>query len=341
MPVYNAGTYISESIESVLNQTFTDFEFLIVDDGSTDNGVEIIRSYSDPRIRLVLNEKNMGISATLNRGIELATCDLIARMDADDVCYPERLQKQLAHFEKDPSCALLASFVTLIENDGTIIRNTSHKSEYYYFSCIFNCWIYHPSVMFRKTAVQNVGMYSKTYSEDFNLWSKMMRKYRFHIIPEPLVQYRSSETSLCVVTKKAEYYKADLEQIIENVHHHTGKDFPLSVAEAQMLRNQPEDPVLTDNKAIVTLFKKLDFIADCVIRRNNVNKVSDAAIKGAALNKKKQIVLKLLKTKAKKDVAALLIKSADYNLLYDLIAKKFLHSFSKLAPQKKRVTRAA
>ncbi|MBA3284207.1 MAG: glycosyltransferase family 2 protein, partial [Nitrosopumilus sp.] len=94
MPVYNASAYLHDAIQSILNQTFQDFEFLIIDDGSSDNSEIIIKGYKDKRIRFIKNEQNIGISATLNKGIELASCELIARMDADDVSYPKRLEKQ-------------------------------------------------------------------------------------------------------------------------------------------------------------------------------------------------------------------------------------------------------
>ena len=109
MPVYNAERFLAEAIESVLQQTFTQFEFLIIDDGSTDSSPEIVRSYSDPRIRFLQNEQNLGITATLNKGIELAQADLIARMDADDICYPDRLQKQMEFVAAHPDGALFTN----------------------------------------------------------------------------------------------------------------------------------------------------------------------------------------------------------------------------------------
>src|SRR5688572_1207623 len=88
MPVYNAAHFLQEAMDSILSQTFTDFEFLIIDDGSTDNSLSIIQGYHDHRIKLIRNAKNLGISETLNKGIELSTCELIARMDADDISMP-------------------------------------------------------------------------------------------------------------------------------------------------------------------------------------------------------------------------------------------------------------
>ena len=109
MPVYNGEKYLREAMDSILKQTLTNFEFLIIDDGSKDSSVKIINSYNDPRIKLVKNEINLGISKTLNRGIELASAELIARMDADDISYPSRLQKQYDYFTNNPECALLST----------------------------------------------------------------------------------------------------------------------------------------------------------------------------------------------------------------------------------------
>ena len=109
MPVYNGLPYLREAIESVLCQTFTDFEFLIVDDASTDGSTDLIKSYGDSRIRLIRNEHNLGTSGSMNRGIELARSEYIARIDQDDVCLPERLREQLAFIESRPDLAIVCS----------------------------------------------------------------------------------------------------------------------------------------------------------------------------------------------------------------------------------------
>lgn len=116
MPVYNGEKYLREAIDSILEQTLTDFEFLIIDDGSKDNSVQIINSYNDPRIRLVKNETNLGISKTLNRGIEMASAEFIARMDADDISYPARLQKQYDYLIKHPRVLTVLDYPSLVES---------------------------------------------------------------------------------------------------------------------------------------------------------------------------------------------------------------------------------
>src|SRR4051794_15571169 len=150
MPVYNAAEYIRETIDSVLSQSFTDFEFLIINDGSTDQSEEIIKSYSDPRIRLINNEKNMRLIATLNKGIELAKGEYIARMDADDICLPTRLEKQYKVMEDNKDIALCGTgikmmgkkfFQPLVISNSNTIKNVMRA---------FNVF-FHPTVMFRKS----------------------------------------------------------------------------------------------------------------------------------------------------------------------------------------------
>ncbi len=137
MPVFNAEKYLREAIESILNQTLIEFEFLIIDDGSSDNSISIIRSYSDSRIRFIQNEHNLGISKTLNRGIELASAELIARMDADDISYPQRLQKQYDYINNNEDCALLSTWTRMITEDKQHVRTEKYKSCFYYYNTEF------------------------------------------------------------------------------------------------------------------------------------------------------------------------------------------------------------
>jgi glycosyltransferase involved in cell wall biosynthesis len=194
MPVYNAAEYIRETIDSVLSQSFTDFEFLIINDGSTDESEEIIKSYSDPRIRLVNNEKNMRLIATLNRGIELAEGEYIARMDADDICLPTRLEKQFKVMEANKDIALCGTgikmmgkkfFQPLVISNPNTIRNVMRA---------FNVF-FHPTVMFRTSIlIENDYRYDPNYlhAEDYQLFQLMSEKFKLTNIDEPLLLYRLS-----------------------------------------------------------------------------------------------------------------------------------------------------
>ena len=128
MPAYNAEKYIGEAIESILNQTFTDFEFIIIDDGSSDHTADIIKGFHDERIRFIQNEKNSGVANTLNKGLELSQGEYIARMDADDISLPARFEKQVAFMEANPDVAVVGCGIELF--------GMSHEKRYFSYSKI-------------------------------------------------------------------------------------------------------------------------------------------------------------------------------------------------------------
>jgi glycosyltransferase involved in cell wall biosynthesis len=286
MPVYNASAYIREAIESVLQQTFGDFEFLIIDDGSTDGSVSIARQYSDPRIRILVNEQNLGISATLNKGILEAKADLIARMDADDICYPDRLLKQYEYMKAHPECGLLSSWARVITHDKDVVRLEKYHRRYYYFNLNFECWIYHPTVMYRKDAVMKAGMYSKPYSEDYDLFWKIARFALIDNLDEPLIDYRLSPYSLNTVLKKAEYDVANRENVIRNLQHYMGNNFWPPEEYLECLRHNFL-PILAMNSIdhMVACLRMLDQITKAVLQVDNVN-LHERDIKEASWHKK-------------------------------------------------------
>ncbi len=116
MSVYNGDMYLKEAIESILNQTFTDFEFLIINDGSIDKSEKVIKSYSDKRIRYYKNSKNLGLAASLNKGVGLSKAKYLARMDGDDVSYPNRLEKQVNFMDVNPEIDVCGTWVKHLEN---------------------------------------------------------------------------------------------------------------------------------------------------------------------------------------------------------------------------------
>jgi len=120
MMVYNAERYLRQAIDSVLNQTFTDFELLFLDDASTDRSLEIIQSYSDPRIRLIRNENNRGVAYSRSKALPLARGEYVAVLDADDVALPERLQVQVSYLDSHPDICLVGSSCQVIEEDGSV-----------------------------------------------------------------------------------------------------------------------------------------------------------------------------------------------------------------------------
>lgn len=201
MPAHNASKHISIAIESILNQTFKNFEFIIVNDNSSDKTAKIVKKYArkDLRIRLLNNSKKLDIAGSLNRGIEDSKSNIIARMDADDISTPQRLELQYKLIQKSKKTAAVGSNIILIDSLDNVIglRNypvTSEKLK----KCLFKYSPFaHPVVMFRKDIFEKVGKYNPKYSptEDLDLWFRLGKKYEFKSVPKPLLKYRLSEKS--------------------------------------------------------------------------------------------------------------------------------------------------
>lgn len=213
MPVFNGEKYLKDAIDSILQQTFSNFEFLIINDGSTDNSVSIIESYNDSRIRLIHNEKNMGLIATLNIGIELAKGTYIARMDSDDISLPQRLEKELEVFNSNPFVDVVATQMILINADGFKTGMWSGDTDLTSSKQIKKrlpnqCCIAHPSVM-AKTALFRQYFYkaSQKGAEDWDLWLRMASEGKvFYKIDELLIKYRVHPTSATIIRNKKGRY---------------------------------------------------------------------------------------------------------------------------------------
>jgi glycosyltransferase involved in cell wall biosynthesis len=202
MPAYNAGKYIAEAIASVLGQTFGDFELLIVNDGSTDDTVSIIKSFDDQRIRIV-SQSNQGVAAALNTGLRHAHADYIARFDADDICLPHRLQKQYDFLKANPDYILVGSDVDyIIENNDFLFhfKCLAHSHEEILDKLYFYCPFVHPAVMYKKEVVLSVGGYPDAAHnfEDYMLWVAIAGKGKFCNLDEPLVKYRLNPQSVTI-----------------------------------------------------------------------------------------------------------------------------------------------
>jgi glycosyltransferase involved in cell wall biosynthesis len=193
--------HLRQAIESILNQTFTDFEFLIVSDGSSAASRGVILSYGDARIRLVENETNIGLTKSLNRGLMLARARFVARQDADDISAPERLAKQVAFLEANPAIALVGSWYKEIDAQGAFrhrIRLPADPVDLRW-SLLFLCPFAHSAAMLRKDLVLNeVGGYCETYhyAQDHDLWLRIARRLPVTNLPAYLIDYRIHPQSL-------------------------------------------------------------------------------------------------------------------------------------------------
>lgn len=193
MPVYNGEKYLREAIESILCQTFSDFIFFIIDDGSTDNSVDIIRTYSDTRIILLRNEKNLGISATLNKGLDNTNSTYIARMDCDDISLPSRLEEQMQFMEAHRDIGVCGTGVQTIRDTTRYTHAYLTDSEDIKASLLFNTSLAHPSVLIRKSILVENNLHYNTknlHFEDYALWVEISQYSKLANLPKVLLQYR-------------------------------------------------------------------------------------------------------------------------------------------------------
>jgi len=203
MSVYNEAKYLDKSIKSILKQTYTNWEFIIIDDFSSDSSKEIIKNYAnnDIRIKLIQNSNNIGLPASLNKGILLSKGDYIARMDADDICLPTRFERQISFMQKNMSIDVLGTGVEIIDykNDsfGKIILNENH------FDIINNIsgknLFFHPSVMLKRSFFDKVGLYEESLrkGQDLELWVRGIGLgLVYHNLKSVEIKYRINKKNL-------------------------------------------------------------------------------------------------------------------------------------------------
>jgi len=202
MPVYNDARYVGGAVESILGQTFTDFEFIIINDGSTDATSEILGRYRDSRIRLVNQEQNLGVARSLNHGLVLARGTYIARQDSDDFSVSDRLKRQVRFLETHPDVAVVGCSAFVIDGGGSKIGVWSVEPEDIdlKWSLLFGCPFIHGAVMMRRSQIHEIGGYPEdstfSYSEDYELWCRMAARCRFANLAEPLLKFRSNPQSI-------------------------------------------------------------------------------------------------------------------------------------------------
>ena len=192
MPVYNGALYLREAIDSILSQTHSNLELIIINDGSTDNSEEIILSYDDPRIRYIINEKNSGICVTLNKGLDIAKGKYIARMDCDDISIIERLAIQVEFMESHPEIGISGSDVIFFGSKQGLFQMV-HNSDLCAAGLIFNPCFAHPTVIWRREIMDRLNLrYNEEYKglEDFVMWWKFAEVTKLVNIPQALLRYR-------------------------------------------------------------------------------------------------------------------------------------------------------
>lgn len=211
MPVYNAEQYLADAIESILAQTYRDFEFLILEDGSTDRTIEIINSFEDPRIKVICNDVNRGIVHNLNYGLEISVGKYVARMDADDIAHSERLALQFEYMEANPAVAVCGTWFEIMEENVVVELPTDH--EQIKIELMDYCAIGHPTALLRADFFKTNNLkYSSSMqnAEDYDLWVRVAQIGKLANLPRVLLSYRKHEQQVSKVESSSQ-------QIITNI----------------------------------------------------------------------------------------------------------------------------
>ncbi|MWV55176.1 glycosyltransferase family 2 protein [Chlorobium phaeovibrioides] len=231
MPVHNGERYLTEAIDSILKQSFTDFEFLIIDDGSTDGSTTIVKSYEDPRIRLIANPENHGTVHVLNQGISEAKGTYIARMDADDISLPTRLEKQVHFMDNHPEIGISGTAMRLIKNGK--LKNTRtlpETDEELKIQLLFSTCFFHPTVIMRSDlAKAHPYPENLIYTQDYNYWTSLADKTAFANIPETLLYFREHAGQLS--SRKADLQVTNARRIREGYLRRLTEDISLEELE--------------------------------------------------------------------------------------------------------------
>lgn len=250
MSVYNGGKYLREAIDSILLQSYQNFEFIIIDDCSTDNSVEIIEGYHDSRIKLIRNEKNMRLPASLNKGIRLASGKYIARMDADDISKPERFARQVEYLDSHPDVAVVGSSFQAIDEDGNdlYVHSAPIGSKLIKY-CLMPSPLAHPTVMMRRDVIVNNNLfYDEQYSsaQDYDLWLRIIKKFKIDNLPDILLRYRIQKNSISVAKRQQQQ---------DNTYRIFSKNSPIPITYDECMAIIHRSYVLTPWKQAVIMHK--------------------------------------------------------------------------------------
>lgn len=264
MSIYNGERYLKESIESIINQTFKDFEFIIIDDGSTDKSNKIINSYNDSRIKLLENNKNIGLTKSLNKGLELCKGEFIARMDADDISLPFRLEKQVNYMEKNKNVDVCGSWSMTIGKIVGEIRKYPSNHEEIRCQLLLNNIMCHSSVIIREKSISEGNIRynpSLLYAQDFDFFVRMINDYSFANIPEVLIHYRIHDDQIAEQKKNEQNFTANSiikEQLKKLSINPTNEELILHNNLIELKIKQSKDLLLQSEKWMLKIIKNND-----------------------------------------------------------------------------------
>jgi glycosyltransferase involved in cell wall biosynthesis len=238
MPVYNGGPFLQSAIQSILDQTYQNFELLIIDDCSKDNSPEVVRSFKDPRIHFVQNTKNLGLAGNRNKALGLAKGEFIAIMDNDDLSHPRRLELQLEAFLQDPTLSLCGSWAEVINDDNEVLAQWKFPTDSLALKAQFYIQfpVVHTSAMMRFAHLKELPYFydlKLEWAEDYDLLFRMTHNHNIRMIPENLVQYRvhqhnnSADHKLTYKNQLIEIFKREYELIGLSLSREEIKNFAL------------------------------------------------------------------------------------------------------------------
>ena len=221
MPTYNVAPYVKEAIDSVLRQTYTDFELLVIDDCSTDNTIKVVQDIDDPRIRLVENENNIGLAENLNRGLSLVTTEYAARMDGDDIAEPYWLESEISFLETHLDIGVCGGGGIRFGTSNSTIRFPEWHDDIV-ANMLFQCTIIVPT--FRMSLYRDYGLRYRVDAfpaEDYRFWADTLAVTQLHNIGEPLFRYRMHNTQIC--SSKREEQELKVAEVRKYMFHYLGK----------------------------------------------------------------------------------------------------------------------
>lgn len=265
MTVYNGGEYLKTSVRSILDQSYKDFEFLIINDCSTDNSVETIRLFNDDRIVIHNNECNLGQTKSLNVGLKLARGKYVARMDADDLAYPLWLKKIIDYFEKHQDFAVVSAWAVVIDSSGKMKKflETPISFQEVIFHIFFGNAINHVGAVLNKEIIIKNGGYNEEFkiSQDYELWSSLIRNnHKLTSIPERLIAVRVHDSSLSFLEEKKKGLSEVVETIYKNIISLTDLEISREdVVKLRMFYRFPEQISLDEFKYSYKLYTEIFF----------------------------------------------------------------------------------
>lgn len=319
MPMYNSEKYISEAVESILNQTYADFEFIIIDDASSDNSVSIVESFKDPRIKLIIKPINTGLTSSLNMGLTMAKGKYIARMDSDDISVLDRFEKQLAFMEVNTHIALCGTWFKFIDNNEYIKHPAEHED--IQVALLSYCAIGHPTVFMRNSFLKqhqlnyNVEMEP---AEDYDLWARICFLGNLANIPEVLLYYRlhNEQVSSLQNDKQIVFSNQIKIKLLNSL-------LPGLNLDLFSLNNEEETEIVF----IDMLTKRLEILDNLQLINNSKQIFKTSSFNLFIIDLKKRLSLTYFADQRSKDYKNLLLVIANLNKVYKLVEPNLLAKY--------------